>query len=64
MPNYKGPGVVVKLARDTVADMIEAGEGAPFAPAGKVFKEWVLVEEFDEGRWQELLRASVTFVSG
>ena len=63
MPNHNGSGIVVKLARETVDDMIDAGEGAPFAPAGKVFREWVLVEDFDEDRWRELIRASVTFVS-
>lgn len=63
MPNHKGPGIVVKLDRTDVDAMIEAGEGASFAPAGKVFREWVLVEAHDDDRWQELLRASVAFVS-
>lgn len=63
MPHHKGPGLVVKLARETVAAMIDSGEGASFAPADKVFKEWVLVEEFDEERWRDLIRASVEFVS-
>ena len=64
MPHHKGPGIVVKLARADVDAMIESGEGASFAPAGKVFREWVLVEAHDEARWQELLRASVVFVTG
>lgn len=63
MPHHKGPGLVVKLHRDQVAEMIAAGEGQPFAPAQKVFKEWVLVEAHDESRWQELLRQAVAFVS-
>ena len=63
MPHHKGPGIVVKLDRADVATMIESGEGASFAPAGKVFREWVLVEAHDEARWQELLRASVSFVT-
>ncbi len=62
MPHHKGPGLVVKLARETVVAMIDAGEGASFAPAGKVFKEWVLIEKFDEERWRDLIRASVEFV--
>ena len=64
MPHHKGPGIVVKLDRDEVDAMIAAGTGAPFAPAGKVFREWVLVEEHDEDRWTELLRASIAFVRG
>lgn len=64
MPHHKGPGIVVKLDRADVDAMIEAGDGAPFAPAGKVFREWVLVETHNEARWQDLLRASVAFVAG
>lgn len=62
MPHHKGDGIVVKLPRDDVAAMIDAGEGAAFAPAGKIFKEWVLVEAHDEVRWTALLEASVAFV--
>ena len=62
MPHHKGDGIVVKLPRDRVDEMIAAGEGAPFAPAGKVFREWVLVEAHDDDRWVELLRESVAFV--
>jgi hypothetical protein len=63
MPHHKGDGIVVKLPRDRVDALIAAGEGAPFAPAGKVFKEWVLVEDHDEDRWIELLRESISFVN-
>jgi hypothetical protein len=63
MPNHKGPGIVVKLPRDRVDEMVDEGEGQPFAPAGKVFREWVLVETHDEDRWRELIRNSVAFVT-
>ena len=63
MPHHKGPGLVVKLHRDRVAELIEDGSGQSFAPAGKVFKEWVLVEDFDEHGWEALIRESVGFVS-
>lgn len=63
MPHHKGPGIVAKLHRDRVAELIEAGVGKPFAPAKKVFKEWVLVEAHDEDQWRELVRESVAFVS-
>ena len=63
MPHHRGEGLVVKLARDRVDDLIAEGLGQSFAPAGKVFREWVLIESFDEDRWQDLLRQSVTFVT-
>jgi hypothetical protein len=64
MPHHKGPGIVVKLPRDRVDAMIDSLEGRPFAPAGRTFREWVLVEDHDEARWQALLRESVAFVEG
>ncbi|MFA9566011.1 MAG: hypothetical protein ACERLM_15115 [Acidimicrobiales bacterium] len=63
MPNHEGPGLVVKLSRDRVDELIGAGRGQSFAPAGKVFKEWVLVEDHDAEEWDALLRESVAFVS-
>ncbi len=63
MAHHKGPGMVVKLPRDRVAELIESGHGATFAPAKKVFKEWVLIEAFDEELWQALLRESISFVT-
>jgi hypothetical protein len=37
----RSDGIVVKLPRERVEALIESGAGASFAPAGKVFKEWV-----------------------
>ncbi len=64
MPHHKGQGIVVKLPRQRVDELIAAGEGQSFAPAGKVFKEWVLVEAHDEDGWRNLLRESIGFVAG
>ena len=63
MPHHRGPGLVVKLSHDRVTELIDAGEGQPFAPAGRTFREWVLVEAFDEDRWRDLMRESVAFVT-
>ena len=63
MPHHKGDGIVVKLPRERVNELIAGGEGVSFAPAGKVFKEWVLVEAHDEEQWIELLRESIAFVN-
>lgn len=59
MPFHKGDGLVVKLDRDRVAALIASGEGQPFAPAGKVFREWVHVPAEDRDRWTELLREGI-----
>ena len=62
MPHHKKQGLVVKLPADRVSELIEAGQGESFAPAGKVFKEWLAVTELDEARWRELLREGLAFV--
>ncbi len=62
MPHHKTEGLVVKLPADRVSAIIEAGEGESFAPAGKVFKEWLAVTTVDEDRWRSLLREGVAFV--
>lgn len=58
----KGSGLVVKLPRDRVQALIESGAGQPFAPAGRVFKEWVSVPKRDRRRWKALLIEGVEFV--
>lgn len=55
--------LVVKLNADRVADLIEDGTGAPFAPAGRAFREWVLVAEPDRERWTELIEEAVALRS-
>ena len=62
MPHHQGPGLVVKLPRDRVDELIRSGAGQSFAPAGKVFKEWVLVSDSDESRWTALLQEAYVFV--
>lgn len=54
--DYKGSGLVVKLRAERVAELVAAGVGQPFAPAGRVFKEWVSVPKPDRRRWASLLR--------
>jgi hypothetical protein len=58
----KTKGLVVKLPKDRVADLIENADGEPFAPAGRVFKEWVLIPNADRRRWRALLREGIDFV--
>jgi hypothetical protein len=60
---FKGSGMVVKLPRQRVSELIDQGLGEPFAPAGKVFREWVAITEPDRRRWSKLLREAVAFVA-
>lgn len=62
--DYKGSGLVVKLPVARVAELVDQGKGKPFAPAGKVFKEWLSVPEPDRRRWRALLREGITHVGG
>jgi len=64
LADFKGSGLVVKMPRTRVAELIDEGVGRPFAPAGKVFKEWLSVPEPDRRRWRALLREGVDFVGG
>jgi hypothetical protein len=57
--DYKGSGLVVKLSRKRVEQLLASGVGQPFAPAGTVFKEWVSVPKPDRQRWRSLLQEGV-----
>ena len=61
MPEYRTGDLVVKLPADRVAELVEAGTGLPFAPAKKVFKEWVQVPGRNEDLWRDLLAEGVVF---
>lgn len=54
--------LVVKLSSARVEELIEAGEGRVFAPAGKVFREWVAITGRDTERWAYLIEESIAFV--
>lgn len=55
---------VVKLPRTRVAELIDAGVGRSFAPAGRVFREWVAISDIDDDTWAALLDESLAFVDG
>lgn len=60
--DYKGSGMVVKLPRARVEELIAGGAGQPFAPAGRVFKEWLSVPKPARRIWRSLLLEGVAFV--
>ena len=53
----------MKLPRERVDALIATGTGQPFAPAGKVFREWIAIPPADRRRWRALLRESISFVA-
>lgn len=58
---YKDSGLVVKLPKARVAELIADGVGHPFGPAGRIFKEWLCVPKIDRRRWRSLLREGIEF---
>ena len=57
-------GLVLKLPRERVAELIASGEGTPFdAGKGKPMKEWVVVSPREEGRWLALAEEALAFVA-
>ncbi len=63
MPEHQGAGLIAKLPSSRVDELIADGIGRPFAPAGKVFREWVLLPEPDRQRWGALLDEARRFVT-
>jgi hypothetical protein len=57
----KAGRLVVKLPSERVAELVMAGTGDPFAPAGKVFREWIAIPTPDRQLWRTLLAEAVTF---
>lgn len=60
--DYKGSGLVVKLPRARVDALIEQAQGQAFAPAGRVFREWVSIPQVDRRLWRKLLREGIAYV--
>ncbi len=57
----KADVIVVKLPQERVTGLVESGTGEPFAPAGKVFREWVSIPAVDRELWRTLLAEAVDF---
>ncbi len=62
--DHRTGDLIVKLPRQRVAELIDAGVGKPFAPAGRTFREWVLIDDRNEARWTALMQEARLFVSG
>jgi hypothetical protein len=62
--DHRTGDLIVKLSRDRVAQLIDSGAGKPFAPAGRTFRDWVLVVDRDKTRWTALIDEAYRHVSG
>ncbi len=56
--------LLVKLPAQRVAALIAAGHGQAFAPAGRVFREWVALPRPDRRRWRGLLTEARDHAAG
>ena len=54
--------LLVKLAAADVTARLADGRGHAFAPAGKVFKEWLALDAVDESTWRAALGDALVFV--
>ena len=53
--------LIVKLAADDVSSRIERGDGRSFAPAGKVFREWLAIDPGTDDAWRSALADALDF---
>lgn len=60
--DHKSGDLIVKLPKERVTALIDAGEGEPFAPAGRTFKEWVSIPSRDAKQWRLLAEEALLFV--
>ena len=58
-----GGELIVKLPEQRVRELIDAGTGEEFAPAGRTFREWVVVVDDDPALWRALMHEARQFVS-
>lgn len=62
--DHRSGDLIVKVPESRVAELIGSGGGQPFAPAGRTFREWVLVADRDPDRWEALLHEARHFAGG
>jgi hypothetical protein len=62
--DHRTGALVVKLSRERVGELVASGEGDPFAPAGRTFREWVSIPRADPERWRVILAEALAFAGG
>jgi hypothetical protein len=56
--------LILKLPAERVNDLVKTGTGRPFAPNGRVFKEWVACPAPARESWTDLLNEAKRYVDG
>jgi hypothetical protein len=59
----RSDALLIKLPQPRVAQLVTDGDGEPFAPAGRVFREWVAIPRPDPHRWSTLLAEARAFAA-
>ena len=62
--DHRSGDLIVKLPKERVIELVKEGVGEPFAPAGRVFKEWMAVSDRDTRLWITLMDEALEFVGG
>ena len=60
--DHRSGDLIVKLPRERVQSLIAEKIGQPFAPAGRVFREWAGIPNRDPKLWRVLLSEAKSFV--
>ena len=60
----KTGALIVKLSAERVAVHVASGAGEPFAPAKRVFKEWLSVPVAQSSTWEERLAEAWQLAAG
>jgi len=55
--------LIVKLPTTRVVELIAAGHAIPFAPNGRVFREWAAIPNPEPELWDDLLHEAHAFVA-
>jgi len=59
--DHRSGDLIVKLPRHRVQQLVAAGTGKPFAPAGRTFREWVVIADLEPARWAKLIDEARAF---
>ena len=62
--DHRSGDLIVKLPSAPCRAAHPAARGKPFAPAGRTFREWVLIDDRDQTRWAELIDEARAFAGG
>jgi len=55
--------LVLKLPADRVQKLVRSGRALPFAPNGRVFREWAAISQPNRKRWTAMLTEALGFVA-